>query len=47
MRTQEALDQRAAELPEQSRTVTARAAEALRDQWLGVPNQTYVMEGKK
>ncbi|CPW82803.1 hypothetical protein [Mycobacteroides abscessus] len=48
MRTQEALGQRAAELAELSRTVTARAAEALRDQWLTAPNQTYVIkEGKK
>lgn len=47
MRTQEALGQRAAELAEQSRTVTARAAEALRDQWLTEPNRTHVMEGKK
>ncbi|CPS10877.1 Uncharacterised protein [Mycobacteroides abscessus subsp. abscessus] len=48
MRTQEALGQRAAELAEQSRMVTARAAEALRDQWLRQPNQTYVIkEGSK
>lgn len=47
MRTQEALGQRAAELSEQSRVVTARAAESLRDQWLITPNRTHVMEGKK
>ncbi|MBN7481535.1 hypothetical protein [Mycobacteroides abscessus] len=47
MRTQEALGQRAAELSEQSRTVTARAAEALRDQWLAEPNRTHVIESKE
>ncbi|SKP38351.1 hypothetical protein [Mycobacteroides abscessus] len=47
MRTQEALDLRAAELAEQSRVASALAAEALRDQWLGAPNQTYVIENKK
>ncbi|SKF72753.1 Uncharacterised protein [Mycobacteroides abscessus subsp. abscessus] len=47
MRTQEALGQLAAELAEQSRRVTSRAAEALRDQWLGAPNQTHVIESKK
>lgn len=46
--TQEELSARAAELPEQSRMVTARAVEALRDQWLRVPNQTHVIkEGSK
>lgn len=47
MKTQEALDQRAAELAEQSRMVTARAVEALRDQWLAEPNRTHVIENKK
>ncbi|CPX22485.1 Uncharacterised protein [Mycobacteroides abscessus] len=47
MRTQEALDQRAAELVEQSRMVTARAAESLRAQWLTAPNGTYVIEKKE
>ncbi|SKX74229.1 Uncharacterised protein [Mycobacteroides abscessus subsp. abscessus] len=48
MRTQEALGQRAAELAERSRATSALAAEALRDQWLRVPNQTYVIkEGSK
>ncbi|MCV7303745.1 MULTISPECIES: hypothetical protein [Mycobacteroides] len=47
MRAQEALGLRAAELVEQSRTKSALAVEALRDQWLRVPNQTHVMEGKK
>ncbi|MBN7524326.1 hypothetical protein I3U46_08405 [Mycobacteroides abscessus subsp. massiliense] len=47
MRTQEALGQRAAELAELSRTVTARAAESLRAQWLVEPNRTFVVENKK
>ncbi|NOS09343.1 hypothetical protein [Mycobacteroides abscessus] len=47
MRTQEALDLRAAELVEQSRRVTARAAEAPRDQWLTEPNRTHVIESKE
>lgn len=47
MRAQEALGLRAAELSELSRRVTARAAEALRDQWLAEPNRRHVMEGKK
>ncbi|SHU55369.1 Uncharacterised protein [Mycobacteroides abscessus subsp. abscessus] len=47
MRTQEALGQRAAELAEQSRMVTARAAEALRDQWLAEPNRAHVIESKE
>ncbi|CPW62182.1 hypothetical protein [Mycobacteroides abscessus] len=48
MRTQEALGQRAAELAEQSRMVTARAVESLKAQWLYAPNQTHVIkEGKK
>ncbi|SKG53533.1 Uncharacterised protein [Mycobacteroides abscessus subsp. massiliense] len=47
MRTQEALGQRAAELAEQSRMVTARAAEALRDQWLAEPNRAHVIEKNK
>lgn len=47
MRTQEALDQRAAELVERSRTKSARAVEALRAQWLGAPNRTHVIESKE
>lgn len=43
--TQEDLNLRAAE---RSRRVTARTAEALRDQWLITPNRTHVIkEGKK
>lgn len=46
MRTQEALNQRAVELAEQSRVTSALAAEALRDQWLARPNLTHVIEKK-
>lgn len=47
MRTQEQLDQRAAELAEQSRVASALAAESLRSQWLGAPNRTHVIESKE
>ncbi|MBN7329811.1 hypothetical protein [Mycobacteroides abscessus] len=47
MRAQEALGLRAAELVEHSSTKSALAAEALRDQWLHAPNQTYVIENKE
>ncbi|SLF01714.1 hypothetical protein [Mycobacteroides abscessus] len=44
MRTEEQLDQRAAE---QSRVASALAAESLRSQWLGAPNRTHVIESKE
>lgn len=44
--TQKALGQRAAELSELSRAASARAAEALRSQWLTKPNGTHVIEKK-
>ncbi|MBN7493072.1 hypothetical protein I3U56_21695 [Mycobacteroides abscessus subsp. abscessus] len=47
MRTQEALDQRAAELAERSCATSALAAESLRAQWLTAPNGTYVIEKKE
>ncbi|WJR34087.1 hypothetical protein P3F83_01125 [Mycobacteroides immunogenum] len=47
MRTQEQLDQRAAELSERSRAASALAAESLRDQWLHAPNETHVIESKE
>lgn len=46
MRTQEELGRRAAELAERSRAASARAAEALRAQWLAKPNRTHVIEKK-
>lgn len=45
--TQEDLNQRAAELAERSRLASARAAEALREQWLAKPNGTHVIEKKR
>lgn len=47
MRTQEVLGRRAAELAERSRATSARAVEALRDQWLTEPNRTFVVEKKR
>ncbi|WP_183114028.1 hypothetical protein [Mycobacteroides abscessus] len=47
MRTQEELNQRAVELAERSRATSARAAEALRSQWLAAPNRTFVVEKKE
>lgn len=47
MRTQEALNERAVELAERSRAASARAAEALRDQWLAKPNGTHVIEKRR
>ncbi|WP_183114023.1 hypothetical protein [Mycobacteroides abscessus] len=47
MRTQEELGRRAVELAERSRAVSALAAEALRAQWLTVPNGTFVVEKKR
>ncbi|WP_202911279.1 hypothetical protein [Mycobacteroides abscessus] len=44
MRTQEELGRRAAELAERSRLASARAAEALRAQWLSKPNRTFVIK---
>lgn len=45
--TQEELNQRAAELAEQSRAKGARAVESLRAQWLAKPNRTFVIEKNK
>lgn len=45
--TQEELGRRAAELAERSRAKGARAAEALRAQWLSVPNGTHVIGKNK
>lgn len=47
MRAQEALGLRAAELVEQPRTTSARAAESLKAQWLTEPNRTFVVENKE
>ncbi|MBN7385466.1 hypothetical protein [Mycobacteroides abscessus] len=47
MRTQEALNQRAVELAEQSRVTSALAAESLRAQWLTAPNGVHVIEKKR
>ncbi|MBE5456035.1 hypothetical protein E3G52_002930 [Mycobacteroides abscessus] len=47
MRTQEDLNQRAAELAERARETSALAAEALRSQWLTKPNGTHVIENKE
>lgn len=47
MRTQEALNERAAELAERSRAKGARAAESLRAQWLTEPNRTFVIEKRR
>lgn len=44
MRTQEALNHRAAELAERSRVKSTRASESLRAQWLTEPNRTFVVE---
>lgn len=47
MRTQEDLNQRAAELAERSRATSALAVEALRAQWLAKPNRTHVVEKRR
>lgn len=47
MRTQEELNRRAVELAERSRATSARAPEALRDQWLAKPNRTFVIEKRR
>ncbi|QSM94328.1 hypothetical protein I3U40_00225 [Mycobacteroides abscessus subsp. abscessus] len=45
--TQEELHRRAVELAERSQATSARAAEALRAQWLAVPNGTHVIEKRR
>ncbi|WP_457125833.1 hypothetical protein [Mycobacteroides abscessus] len=47
MSTQEELHRRAAELAERSRVTSARAAEALRAQWLTAPNGVHVIEKRR
>lgn len=47
MRTQEELNQRAAELAERSRAASALAAESLVSQWLVAPNGTHVIEKRR
>ncbi|SLJ13448.1 hypothetical protein [Mycobacteroides abscessus] len=47
MRTQEDVNQQAAELAERSRATSALAVEALKAQWLAAPNRTFVVEKKE